>query len=184
MNFELHTVETAPESVKPELEVAQSTYGTIPNLYRGLANAPAALKMYLAFNKTMDEFAHLTPVERQVVYLTISAENGCTYCVGAHSVLAGMAEMPSDTLAELREQRPLSDLKLNALRNFALAQMEHRGWLPEEALNDFVSAGYDQRHVLEVITLLAQKTMSNYFNHIAQTPLDDMFQSMAWEPIA
>jgi len=181
MNFELHTVESAPESVKPDGEAAQSAYGSIPNLYRGLANAPAALKMYLAFNETMEEFAHLTPVERQVVYLTISAENGCTYCVGAHSVLAGMAEIPSDTLTELREQRPLSDPKLNALRNFALAQMEHRGWLPEEALSDFVAAGYDQRHVLEVITLLAQKTMSNYFNHIAQTPLDDMFKSMKWE---
>lgn len=181
MNFELHTVESAPESVKPALEAAQNAYGSIPNLYRGLANAPAALKMYLAFNETMNEFAHLTPVERQVVYLTISAENGCTYCVGAHSVLAGMAEMPSEMLTELREQRPLSDSKLNALRNFTLAQMEHRGWLPEKAIEDFVAEGYDQRHVLEVITLLAQKTMSNYYNHMAQTPLDDMFQSMKWE---
>jgi hypothetical protein len=31
-------------------------------------------------------------------------------------------------------------------------------------------------------TILAQKTMSNYFNHIAATPLDDKFSAMAWEP--
>ena len=181
MNFELHTIESAPESVKPELEAAEKAYGSIPNLYRGLANAPAALKMYLAFNKTLGEFAGLTPVEQQVVYLTVSAENGCTYCVGAHSVLAGMAEIPSDVLTELREQRELSDPKLNALRNFTLAEMEHRGWVSEEALNEFLAAGYDQQHVLEVITILAQKTLSNYYNHIAQTPLDDMFKPMAWE---
>jgi len=181
MNFELHTVKSAPDSVKPELEAAQSTYGSIPNLYRGLATAPAALKMYLAFNETLGELANLSPIERQVVYLAVSAENDCTYCVGAHSVLAGMAKMPDETLVELREQRPLSDPKLNALRNFALAEMEHRGWIPEKDLNEFMAAGYDQRHILEVITILAQKTMSNYFNHIAQTPLDDMFKSMEWE---
>jgi uncharacterized peroxidase-related enzyme len=181
MQFELHTIESAPESVKPELEAAQEAYGTIPNLYRGLATAPAALKMYLTFNKIIGEFAHLTPVEQQVVYLAVSAENGCTYCVGAHSVLAGMAEIPEVTLQELREQRPLSDPKLNALRNFALAELENSGWVSEEAINEFTAAGYDQRHVLEVITILAQKTLSNYYNHIAQTPLDDMFKSMEWE---
>ena len=184
MNFELHTIESAPESVKPELETAQATYGTIPNLYRGLANAPAALKMYLAFNKTLAEFASLSPIEQQVVYLTVSAENGCTYCVGAHSVLAGMAKIPDEILSELREQRPLSDPKLNALRNFTLVEMEHRGWVPEQALSEFLDAGYDQRHIIEVITILAQKTMSNYYNHLAQTPLDDMFQSMEWSPSA
>lgn len=181
MEFELHTIESAPEAVKPELEAAQTAFGTIPNLYRGLAHSPAALKIYLAFNETLTEFAHLTPVEQQLVYLTVSAENGCTYCVGAHSVLAGMAKMPEQTLKELRDQVQLSDPKLNALRNFTLSMMEHRGWVPEEDLADFIMAGYDRRHILEVITLLAQKTMSNYYNHLAKTPLDDMFKSMEWE---
>ena len=181
MKFEQHTVESAPQEVKEELAEAQAMYGSIPNLYRGLANAPAALKIYLNFNKTMKEMAYLTPVEQQVVYLTVSAENGCTYCVGAHSTLATMAQMPADMLEELRQEGSLSDTKFNALRNFALALMEHQGWMPEAELVVFQEAGYDQRHVLEVITLLAQKTMSNYFNHNAQTPLDEMFQPMAWE---
>jgi len=183
MNFELHTIESAPDAVKAELTVAENTYGSIPNLYRGLATAPAALKTYLSFNTTLAEFAFLTPVECQVVYLSVSAENECTYCVGAHSVLASMAKMPENILTELREQRPLSDPKLNALRNFALAEIEHRGWVPEQAINDFTEAGYDQRHILEVITILAQKTMSNYYNHIAQTPLDEMFKTMEWQPV-
>jgi len=182
MKFEQHTIESAPESVKEELEAAQAAYGAIPNLYRGLANNPASLKMYLAFNETLQALGSLSLVEQQVVYLTVSSENACTYCVAAHSALATMAEIPQNTLAELREQRTLSDPKLNALRNFTLAEMEHRGWVPEQVLNDFVAAGYEQCHVLEVITILAQKTISNYFNHIAQTPLDDMFKPMAWEP--
>ena len=93
-----------------------------------------------------------------------------------------MTEMPEQTLSELRQQGSLSDTKLNALRNFTLAEIEHRGWIPDNVINDFVEAGYNQSHVLEVITIIAQKTLSNYFNHIAQTPLDDMFQPMSWEP--
>ena len=181
MKFEQHTLDSAPDSVKSELQAAEKAVGTIPNLYRGLANSPAALKIYLKFNQTLKEHGSLTPVEQQVVYLTASAENGCTYCVGAHSTLASMANIPNDTLKELREQRELSDPKLNALRNFTLEELEQRGWVSEQAISDFEAAGYDHRHVLEVITILAQKTISNYFNHIAQTPLDEMFKSMEWE---
>jgi len=181
MKFELHTVESAPQAVRPELEAAAAAYGSIPNLYRGFATAPATLKVYLAFNELLKEHGHLSPVEQQVVYLTVSAENGCTYCVGAHSVLADMAKTPEEILTGLREQRPLADPKLNALRNFTLALMAHRGWVPNEDISAFAAAGYDRRHLLEVLTILAQKTLSNYYNHIAQTPLDEMFQSQAWD---
>lgn len=181
MKFELHTIESAPQAVKPELEAADEAYGSIPNLYRGFATAPATLKIYLGFNEVLKEHGQLSPVEQQVVYLTVSAENGCTYCVGAHSVLADMAKMPEEILTGLREQRPLADPKLNALRNFTLAVMAHRGWVPKEDISAFEAAGYDQRHLLEVLTILAQKTLSNYYNHIAQTPLDEMFQSQVWE---
>jgi alkylhydroperoxidase family enzyme len=92
-----------------------------------------------------------------------------------------MAKMPEQTLTELRKQTALSDKKLNALRNLTLSVMEHRGWMPEKDITDFQTAGYDQCHLLEVLTILAQKTLSNYYNHIAQTPLDAMFESQAWE---
>jgi AhpD family alkylhydroperoxidase len=181
MNFDLHTIESAPEAIKPELEVAQKAYGSIPNLYRGLANNPATLKIYLAFNEVLQEHGCLTPVEQQVVYLTASAENGCNYCVGAHSVLAGMSLMPEQTLTELREQASLSDKKMDALRKMTLSIMEYHGWVPEEDIIDFQTAGYTQEHYLEVLTILAQKILSNYYNHIAQTPLDAMFESQVWD---
>lgn len=182
MRFELHTIESAPEAVKPELQAAEKAYGAIPNLYRGFANSPATLKIYLGMNEALKNHGQLTPVEQQVVYLTVSAENGCTYCVGAHSVLADMAGMSEQTRTELRDQRPLSDARLNALRNLTLSVMKHRGRVPEKDITDFQDAGFDQSHVLEVLTILAQKTLSNYFNHIAKTPLDPMFEAQAWLP--
>ena len=48
----------------------------------------------------------------------------------------------------------------------------------------FPAAGYEQRHVLEIILGLAQKVMSNYTNHIADTPVDPVMQKFAWTPKA
>ena len=181
MKFELHTIESAHEAVKPELEAAQKAYGSIPNLYRGFASNPASLKIYLAFNELLQEYGCLSAVEQQVVYITASAENACSYCVSAHSVLAGMADMPEQTLMELRQQVALTDHKFSALQKLTLSVMEHHGYIPEEDIAAFQAAGYEQCHLLEVLTILAQKTLSNYYNHIAHTPLDAMFESRAWE---
>lgn len=180
MKFKLHDVASAPGSTKPELTAAEQAFGAIPNLYRGFATNPATLKVYLAFNELLKEHGQLSPVEQQLVYLTVSAENGCSYCVGAHSVLAIMAKIPEQIRIELRGRRPLSDPKLNQLREFTLSVMRHGGRVPEKDLDAFQAAGYDQRHVLEVLTILAQKTLSNYYNHMAHTPLDDMFASQQW----
>ncbi len=135
----------------------------------------------MTFNEILAAHGALSAIEQQVAYLTFSTENGCTYCVGAHSALANMAKMPKEILAELRDQKPLSDPKLNAVRALSLAIMEKRGWVSDEELEAFLAAGFEQTHVLEILTILAQKTMSNYFNHIADTPLDDMFKPVAWE---
>ncbi len=182
MQFELHDMDSAPEAARPELAAAQAAYGAIPNLYRGFAANPATLKSYLAISECLRDHGELSPLEQQLVCLTVSAENGCIYCVAAHSVLASMAGMPEQTLGELRSQQPVSDARLNELRNLTLSVMRHRGWIPPADLEAFQAAGYDQRHVLEVLTILAQKTLSNYFNHIARTPLDEMFASRQWTP--
>ena len=99
----------------------------------------------------------------------------------AHSTVAQMVPMPEDVLLALREQRPLSDHKLNALRALVLSVLRHRGWVPEADLEHVVTAGYTQRHVLDVLTIVALKTLSNYVNHIAHTPLDPQFAPQAWK---
>lgn len=184
MNIQFHTIDNAPQEVKEDLQNIEKMFGTMPNLFAGLAASPAATKSYMALAGNLKSHAALTPIEQQVAYIAISAENGCDYCVAAHSAGATMAKMPEDVLAALREQKQLPDARLEALRTFALALQEKRGYLSVQDLAAFAEAGYTQQHLLDVITILAQKTMSNYFNHIAHTPLDEMFKPMAWTPAA
>lgn len=179
MKFQVHTMPTAPEASRATLEATAKQYGFLPNLFGVLAESPTAVQAYAAINKTLEHSA-LSPLEQQVVTLTVSAINGCTYCMGAHSTVAQIVRMPEDILTALRKQAPLSDKKLNALRTFVVSLMHHRGWIPEKDLEDFVTAGYSREHILDVMTLLALKTLSNYANHLAQTPLDPQFAPQAW----
>jgi len=179
MKFQVHTEETAPEGSRATLEITAKKYGFLPNLFGVLAESPTAVQAYAAINKALEQSA-LSPVEQQVVALTVSTTNDCAYCVGAHSTVAQMVRMPEEILTAVRDQRQLPDGKLNALRTLVLSIMGHRGWVPEEDLEHFVAAGYTKRHVLDVITLLALKTLSNYVNHIAQTPLDPQFTAQTW----
>jgi len=179
VKFDVHTLQTAPEQSRPLLEGAQETFGFIPNLHAVFATSPAALEAYGAIAKALENAA-LDPVEQQVVFLTISAKNGCDYCVAAHSMLATMVSMLDETLQALRNGDVIEEPKLRALSAFAAAVREHQGWVPDAALKAFAEAGYDERHVLDVITILAMKTLSNYTNHLANTPLDKAFADHAW----
>ncbi len=180
MKFQVHTKDSAPNASRATLDITAKKYGFLPNLFGVLAESPAAVQAYAAINKALEQSA-LSPVEQQVVTLTISAENDCAYCMGAHSTVAQMVRMPEDVLAALRDQRRLSDKKLDALRTLVLSVLRHRGWVPEDELGQAAEAGYTQRHVLDMLTIVALKTLSNYVNHIAHTPLDPQFASQAWK---
>ncbi len=71
--------------------------------------------------------------------------------------------------------------KLEALRDFTLQVVRNRGFVSDDDTQAFLDAGFETRHILEVILGVSQKVMSNYTNHFAQTPVDTVFQKFAWE---
>lgn len=93
--------------------------------------------------------------------------------------LKGFGMIPG--LHAVMAEAPLPNEKLEALRTFTLAVMNKNGNVSREDLEAFYDAGYKHRQVLEVILVLSQKTMSNYINHIAETPVDEAFKKFAWK---
>ncbi|MCF7997212.1 MAG: carboxymuconolactone decarboxylase family protein [Chromatiaceae bacterium] len=179
-NFPNHDTESAPKDALPALTEAERHFGMLPNLMRKMATAPALLKGYLALGELFEQTS-FSPAEQQVVLLSVSRENRCDYCMGAHSVLADMAGVPKAVTDELREGQPLPDPRLEALRRFTTAVVVARGWVDEAEIAAFQEAGYDAQQVLEVVLGVGMKTLSNYTNHLAGTELDAPFQHRAWQ---
>lgn len=92
------------------------------------------------------------------------------------------AQVPEDVIAALRNGTSIDDPKLEALRVFAEKMNLSRGWPEESDVEAFLAAGYTQKTMLEVVLGTAFKVLSNYTNHIAETPVDAAFAKNAWEP--
>jgi len=176
----IHSTETAPAASRPILEGAKKALGFVPNLYGTFADAPPVLQAYTAVATAFDSTS-LTPLERQVVSLTASFENECTYCMAAHSTMAGMQKLDGDVIDALRAGQELSDPKLAALARFTRLVVSERGFVSAAEQQRFLDAGFTPAQVLEVVLGVAMKTISNYTNHLAAPPLDAAFEPQRWE---
>jgi uncharacterized peroxidase-related enzyme len=180
MSLTVHTAETAPAKSAPILEEVKAKFGFLPNLIGVFAESPEALQGYLALSSLMDN-TDLTPTERQIILLATSRANECEYCIAAHTTISSMQKVPDDVVHAIRNNQPISDPKLEALRSFTEKVVTERGLVTEEDKSAFIAAGFSKRNILDVILGVSMKTLSNYTNHIAETPLDAAFEPANWK---
>lgn len=177
--FTLLDSATAPAGSGAILDSVQSAWGFVPNLHRVLATSPAALEAYAALWMVAEKTG-FTAIERNIAYLAIIYENECLYCMPGHSNLSKMAHVPAEHIAAVREGRPIADSKLEALRVFAADVTRYRGAVSQAQVAAFKAVGYDNQAVLDILVLAATKLISNYANHLADTPLDDFMKGAEW----
>ena len=177
--FTIHTSETAPAASQVALDQAKAKYGMVPNLIGGLAESAPAAEAYLALSELAGRTS-FTPTERHVIWFTINAEHECHYCMAAHTAIAHSEAIEQSVIDTAREVGRYDDPRLETLRQFTLQMVQQRGWVPEEDVQAFLDAGFTRAQVLEVVTLIAHKTISNYTNHLLETPVDPPFAKFEW----
>lgn len=175
------TVETAAPKGKALLEQTQKNLGFIPNMYARMVNSPGLLEAYLTGYAAFRSDSGLTPAEQEVVFLVISQENGCEYCVSAHSFIADKKSGLDPAVTDaIREGAAIADPRLAALADFTRTMVVKRGLPAASEVERFLAAGYTERQILEIVLAIAVKTLSNYANHLFHTPLDPVFADRQW----
>ena len=182
MTLGLLSSDAAGPGAREVLEKAKQGLGFAPNMYGAMANQPGLLESYsFGYNQFRQE-SGFTPAEQEVVFLTVSFENGCDYCMAAHSLVADkMSKVPLEVTEAIRNGQPAPDPKLEALRSFTRIMVTKAGRPSPTDVNAFLAAGYTEKHILAIILAIGVKTMSNYANHVFHTPVDAPFQSRAWK---
>ena len=179
--FPVHTLESAPVESRPALQVLQAAFGFIPNIAGSMAGSPVLINSLTDLFKNVHS-GSFTEQQIQTLLLTNAVTNRCTYAVALHTSL-GLKEGldPSDVRA-IRAGRLPGNPQLAALSALAKALIERRGHLEEPLAEQFLAAGFDTRHLLEVIAVVAASTITNYTGSVTLPPLEPALQTHAWQP--
>ncbi|MEM7774311.1 MAG: carboxymuconolactone decarboxylase family protein [Pseudomonadota bacterium] len=182
-DFTIHTAENHPDAAADIIAKVKGKYGFVPNLIGALAEAPEAAEAYLALGDALQRSA-FTPTERHVVWFTINTFHACHYCMAAHTAIAKKDGVADDVIETARTSGDYADPKLQALKVFTLEVVRERGWVKPERVDAFLNAGFSRRHVFDVLLAVSHKVLSNYTNHLVETPVDTPFQPFTWTPAA
>ena len=148
----------------------KSRMGMVPNLFKGLANSPQALEAYLALDQFISD-GSLTPVEQQIVRMVVSVHNECSYCAAAHTLGLKSVDLSDEEILDVRRGKSAST-KLQALIVFTQEVLSTKGFVSDDDLSAVRAAGYTDANIADVTVVIAQKTLSNLFNHVHDTVLD------------
>lgn len=165
----------AADRTRDLFAAVEARFGFVPNLIREMGKSPAALRVYLAGQEAMAG-ASLSIAEQQVVQLAVSVYNECLYCRAAHRAGARMAGVAAHDIEAIEKGDRAEEPRARALASAAWHIIDTRGWLSAADLSSLQSQGIDRAQVYEIVALIGLKTISNYVNHIAHTPIDGAFQ--------
>lgn len=161
---------TQPSASKPLLEAVGTKLGFVPNITRAMANSPAVLKAYHDFSGALAG-SSLSARKRELVALAVAEVNGCGYCLAAHTATGGSLGLGQDALTDARASRS-ADPKTAAVLRFARALVVQRGLASDADLRDVRAAGVADAEIVETVATVALNVFTNWFNHVAQTPID------------
>jgi len=175
----------SPEEAEPQareiMDKTKAGLGMVPNMYATMANLPAMFASYAFGYDQFRKASGFSPAEQEIVLLSVSRENGCGYCMAAHSMLADtMSGVPENVTNALRAGQRLPDEKLEALADFSRQMVLTRGRPTASDVDRFTRAGYGEKHILGIILAISVKTISNYSNHVFATEVDDAFSGRKW----
>jgi len=161
---------TAEGKTKELLDKVQSKLGRLPNIFKHFAVSPAVLEAYLGLSEALNN-ASLSQQIREQIALAIGEENGCDYCLAAHSAIGKMAGLDAEAI-QLSRQATAKEPKVAAILQFALKVVKDRAEVSDADVQTLKEAGVSDAEIAEIITAITLNLFTNYFNHIVDPEID------------
>jgi uncharacterized peroxidase-related enzyme len=159
-----------PEASKPILDAVHKQLGAVPNMYRLIAQSPAALQGFAANNGALTKTLDVKTRER--IALAVAQLNGCDYCLSAHSYLGLNLAKISPEEVTLNRNGESGDAKANAAVRFAAKVVRERGHITEADIKAVRDAGFSDGQIIEILAVTAENIFTNLLNVVAETDID------------
>jgi uncharacterized peroxidase-related enzyme len=161
---------TATEPQLAALEEIRDAWGAVPNLGGVVAHSRALTTALLTFDEALEHGAFSGAVAEQLA-IAVADENGCLYCLAAHTAAARAYGVSNADVADAREGRA-SDPKIATALTFAQTVVRKRGLVSDLDVSAVRAAGYTDAELLELIGHAIANTLTNYLHHVAEVPVD------------
>ena len=160
---------TSPDR-KALLDQIHGAFGATPNMFRAVANSPAALQsMWAAFGALGS--GTLSAKLGEQIAVAVANRNACEYCLAAHTALGRKAGATADEMAAA-QVGSASDAATQAALNFALKVVEQRAQITADDVQALRTAGFSDEAVMEILAHVALNLFTNYVNLAFDVPLD------------
>lgn len=155
-----------PDDLAARRDAATERFGFTPNLFAGYAHAPQRLRNFLAMrDELMTSPSALTPIEREMIAVVVSALNRCHYCSVSHgAALRHLTGDPAlaDTLA-INHAAAALEPRARAMLAFAAALTQHPERVGEAERAALRVAGFGEAEIWDIAEITAFFNMTNRF---------------------
>ena len=179
-NYQVHSLESAPEASRAPLRTLKQSIGMVPNLAAAMSESPELLRAFLS-TREIFYAGTFSQAEIQVLALTNAFENGCRYCMALHSAFAAKVGVSEASIEALRAGASPKEPKLAVLSDFSRKLVKKRGNVDQGDLATFLGGGYTRAQALEVVLGVAISILPNFAHHITECPIDEAFRTRLWE---
>lgn len=157
-HFCAHNLCSSSTASQPPATEIERQYDFIPSLYGEMTKPSVCLNAYPALTESFEN-SSLTPQERQIILLTVRFENGQQNNASQEFKLPEENSLPDDILDAINEDRPIQSEKLQALRHITSEIVGRKGWVSNDMIVSFITAGYSKQSLKDVLTGIGLQTL-------------------------
>ena len=162
--------QAATGRTKELLDEVESSFGSIPNLFRTAAASDTALEGMLRLFQVVGSGSIDKGLGEQIA-IAVAETNGCSYCLSAHTAIGRLYKVPDGELAAAREGRS-ADAKAQAALEFAREVSVRRGAVSDDDFARVRAAGWSDGEIAELVAHVALSVFTNYFAVATRADID------------
>ncbi len=159
-----------PAASQELLAQVHKAFGATPNMFKAVANSPAALKSMWGSFGALGAGTLGAKLGEQIA-VAIANRNRCEYCLAAHTVLGKGAGASAEDMAAAQVGQS-SDPKTAAALAFVLKVVSERAQVTAADVAALRTAGFTDAHVVEILAHVALNLFTNYINVALNVPVD------------
>lgn len=178
--YPVPNINDLPDDIKTKVLAVQEKAGFVPNVFLALAHRPEEFRAFFAMHDALMEKREgsLSPADREMIVVAVSADNGCQYCVVAHgAVLRIRAKNPliADQVAVNYRKADIT-LRQTAMLEFALKVSNDAKSVGDGDFEALRAHGFSDEDIWDIAGITAFFGLSNRMaNFLAMRPNDEFY---------